>query len=542
METKTPKSKKQARLFFSGVFILTAANLLIKAAGLLFKIPMNYIVGDMGMGYYSSAYSVYTFLYMLSTAGLPVALSIMVAECRAVGHIAEIKRVFRMALFLFFVIGIAGSGSMLLFSGELSSWIGSEPTVYCLIAIAPTLFFICVSSAYRGFFQGYQRMLPIAVSQLIEAFCKLILGIGGALYSIRMGYGIHITAAYAVSGISIGSLIGMVYLITAKLFFREEKEDEITVEIKSKENRHLSSFAVLRRFAVISVPITISAAVMSISGMIDAVLIQRLLQMTGMAQEEATALYGNYTSLAVPMFNLPPVLIYPITCAMIPLLTASRAEEDAVRTRGIAESSLRAAVLLGMPCAFGMSALSHPILRMFYKNSSAYTAAPLLSLLAPASFFVCILAVTNAILQACGKAGKPVISMLAGSVVKIVSEAVLVRLIGIRGAPLSTFLCYFTASLINFVFVIRCTGLRPNFAKMFLKPLLGGFACGGAAFGAYTLLYPFLSEKSSTLAAIIMGAGAYCLVVLLTKCVEKTDLRFLPGRNMLKKSLRKHRL
>ncbi len=536
---KTPKSKKQVSAFFSGVLILTAANLLIKAAGLLFKIPMNYIVGDTGMGYYSSAYSVYTFLYMLSTSGLPVAVSILVAESRAIGRISEVRRVFRMALLLFLVIGAAGCGGMLLFSEQLAGFIGSAPTEACIIAIAPTLFFICISSAYRGFFQGYQEMLPIAVSQLIEAVCKLVLGIGAALYSIRMGYGIHITAAYAVSGISVGSFIGMLYLITAKLLFRSQTEETVPEEAVLDSEKGRSVSAVLKKFAVISIPITVSAAVMSVSSMIDAVLIQRVLQMTGMAQEEATTLYGNYTSLAVPMFNLPPVLIYPITCAMIPLLTASRTEVDHKRTKTIVESALRASVLLGLPCAFGMSALSLPILRLFYKDASAYTAAPLLSLLAPASLFVCILAVTNAVLQACGRAGKPVISMLAGTAVKILSGIVLVRIIGIRGAPLSTFLCYFTASVLNFAFVIRYTGIRPDFSRLFLKPLLGGFACGCTAFGGYYILSAVLSEKASTFAAIGLGASAYCVVIFLTKAVEKADLNMMPGWSFVEKLIYK---
>lgn len=530
-QERTPKSKTQDRLFFSGVFILTAANLIIKAAGLFFKIPMNYIVGDTGMGYYSSAYSVYTFLYMLSTSGLPVALSILVAESRAVGQVSHVRRAFRLALLLFFILGLAGSGCMLLFSRPLSVLMGSEPTMFCLIAIAPTLFFICISSAYRGFFQGYQQMLPIAVSQLIEALCKLFLGIGGALYSIRMGFGIHITAAYAVLGISIGSFIGMLYLMAAKLFFRTPKEDLLLPETVSP----IPVSSLLRRFAVISIPITVSAAVMSISGMVDAVMIQRILRLSGMLQEEATTLYGNYTSLAVPMFNLPPVLIYPVTCAMIPLLTSARAEADRKRTQGIILSSLRAAVLMGMPCAFGMTALSLPILRLFYKEASAAMAAPLLSLLAPASFFVCILAVTNAVLQSIGRAGKPVLSMLAGTAVKMLSEIILVRTIGIQGAPISTFLCYFTASVLNFAFVIRYTGICPDYGKLLMKPLLSGIACGGAAFGGYVFFSAFMSEKTTALASIGAGALVYCLAVIFTGALEKSDLHFLPFRNPLKK-------
>jgi len=535
---KTPKSKKQVRLFFSGVFILTAANLLVKVTGLLFKIPMNYIVGDTGMGYYGSAYSVYTFLYMLSTSGLPVALSILVAELGAVGRYREVKRVFRTALLLFFLMGLTGGGCMLLFSGQIARWIGSAPSVYCIIAIAPTLFCICISSAYRGFFQGLQRMLPIAVSQVIEALCKLLLGIGGALYSIRMGYGIHITAAYAVAGISVGAFLGMVYLVAAKLFTREG--EAIPGDLGDNDVQPMSRGAILRRFASVSVPITVSAAVMSLSGMVDTVLIQRLLTKSGMAQADATALYGNYTSLAVPMFNLPPVLIYPITCALVPLLTSARAEVDRKRTGNIVTSSLRGTVLLGIPCAFGMAVLSAPILRLFYKDVSAACAAPLLSLLAPASFFVCILAITNAILQACGRAGLPVISMGVGTAVKILSETVLIHLIGIRGAPLSTFLCYFTASLINFAFVVRYTGIRPNLNQILMKPLFGGIACGLAAYGGYRMLSPFFAEDFVTCCAIFVGAVVYGVVILLTKAVSPEELSVFFKWDKIKK-LKQHK-
>ncbi len=515
--------KNGTRLFFSGMFILAAANLVIKLSGLLFKVPMNYIVGDTGMGYYGSAYSIYTFLYMLSTAGLPVAVSIMVAESRSAGRCGQVNRIFRTALLLFFVIGMAGSGAMLLFADGLSSLIGAERSVYCIIAIAPTLFFICIAGAYRGYFQGYGHMLPIAVSQLIEALGKLILGIGGALYSIRMGFGIHITAAYAVAGVTVGSLFGMLYLMAAKIFFRPSLYDEIT----ASADRGLSTGAILRRFATISLPVTVSSSVMSLSGMIDTVMIQRMLRLSGMGQEEAVTLYGNYTSLAVPMFNLPPVLIYPITCALIPLLTCARASADHRRASAIVTVAVRAAVLIGVPCAFGMAALACPILRLFYQDASADAASPLLTLLAPSSLFVCLLAVTNAVLQAYGREGKPVLSMLAGAVVKTVSGVILVGWMGMKGAPISTFLCYFTAAMINFAFVLRYAALRPSMSRMFMKPLLGGIVCAATASVGYGLLSPHLGEAAGTAAAIGLGAVAYAAVIVLTRAVDGEELAVL---------------
>ena len=168
---KDMKTKNTSKLFFSGVLVLTVTNLIVKAIGLMFKIPMNHIVGDEGMGYYNSAYTFYTYLYMVSTAGLPTAISIMISNSRAKGQIKQTKRIYRLSVALFFVIGVISMLIMFFGSGIMSKAIGAENTKYSIMAIAPTLLFICMSSALRGYFQGYQQMVPSAVSQFLEAAC-----------------------------------------------------------------------------------------------------------------------------------------------------------------------------------------------------------------------------------------------------------------------------------------------------------------------------------------------------------------------------------
>ena len=184
MLDKKNKIKNSSKLFFSGVLVLTITNLLVKVIGLMFKIPMNHIVGDEGMGYYNSAYTFYTYLYMVSTAGLPTAISIMISDSRANRQIKQVKRIFRLAMLLFIVIGVISTMIMFFGAGIMSSAIGAAPTKYSIMAISPTLLFICVSSALRGYFQGYQQMVPTAVSQFLEAACKLGVGIAFALYAI----------------------------------------------------------------------------------------------------------------------------------------------------------------------------------------------------------------------------------------------------------------------------------------------------------------------------------------------------------------------
>ncbi len=515
------KSRNRNRSFFSGVMILTVSNLLVKVTGLLFKIPMNYIVGDTGMGYFNSAYSIYTFFYMLSTSGLPVALAVMVSEKRAAGNITAAKTIYRTALALFAAGGLGVFLLMFFASGELAGLIRSDKSALSVAVAAPTMLFICVSSALRGYFQGCGNMLPTAVSQLIEAVGKLVIGIAAAAYAIRMGYGIHVIAAYAVSGLTLGSLAGMVYLLIAK-FLRGDRDllpDDLEIRSETIPYRDI-----LRRFLKISLPITVSASVMSLTNMIDTALIQRVLQHAGMAEEEAATLFGNYTSLAVPMFNLPPVFVYPIAYSIVPAVAAALSSGERKKAADAVETSLRAAVLIGMPCALGLTVLADPVLCIFYKPESAHLASPLLTLLAPSSFFVCVLAVTNSILQSCGEERKPVISMLCGAVVKCVASVILLQKTGIAGAPLSTFLCYLTVTVINLAFVVKCTGIRPNFTKIFFVPAVAGLACAVTAAAVNGMLAQF-SVKLPCFAAIFTGAAVYAAILLATGNVTIDEIK-----------------
>ncbi len=528
------KAKSSTKLFFSGVVILTVANLLIKAIGLLFKIPMNSVVGDEGMGYYTSAYTIYTFFYMISTAGLPVAVSIMISESRTKGELRQIKRIFKTTVILFVVIGLVGMAIMIAGAKGFSALMKSDPTYLSIIAIAPALFFICVSSVLRGYFQGFQQMMPTAMSELIEAICKLAIGIIMAMYAIEKGYSINVVAAYAIIGITIGTALSMLFLFISKIFFNESKYTAEFIETNGISEKTEPVGRILGKLIAIALPITISASVMSLTNMIDMALVQRLLQAIGKTQEEATTIYGNYTTLAVPMFNLPPILIYPISCAIVPLLSVARSQGDEKRSRTIMESSLRVSVLIGVPCACGMSVLSKQILSLFFrKQDSIEMAYPLLRILALATLFLCILSVTNAILQACHKQWLPMVSMFAGAVVKLITNFILIRYIGMMSTPISTFLCYLTAVVLNFVFVTKYTKIVPNVLKVFVRPFLCGILCAAAALGADVVLVRFVPDKLATLAAILVAAFVYLILIFITRAVTSEDILLLPKGDKL---------
>lgn len=529
MEKALPKNtngcKKTGDGFVFGVLVLTLSNFLVKIAGLLFKVPMNHIVGDTVMGYYNSAYSVYTFFYMLSTAGLPVALSVMISENKSRGNIFAAKLIYRLAMSIFILTGLIVCLIMLLAPDFLAQLIRCEKSAMSIMAVAPTMLFICVSSAVRGYFQGTSNMIPTAVSQLIEAIGKLGVGIAAALYAVRMGYEIHVIAAYAVSGLTIGSLAGAVYLVITKATRRER---DLLCEVSYPDRIVPKKRDILGRFMKISFPITVSASVMSLTNIIDTVMIQRILRSCGMTEEAAATLYGNYTSLVVPMFNLPPVFVYPIAYSLVPVVAAAFASGKRDVAAHQTELSLRYAVMIGLPCALGLSILADPILCMIYKESSAHLAAPLLSCLAPSSLFVCVLAVTNSVLQGCGREGKPVISMLAGALVKCAASSFLLRRYGIYGAPVSTFICYLTVTVLNFAFVVKYTGIRLTFRQTFLRPLLSGVMCALCATAAYNLLCPITGLKVACLISIFASATVYLLSLLLMGAVGVDEIKRIP--------------
>lgn len=516
------KRGRKNHSFFSGVVILTVSNLLVKVTGLLFKVPLSRIIGDMGMGYFNSAYSIYTFFYMLSTSGLPIAIAVMISEKRASGSVYAAKAVFRTAVVLFAFGGLSMLLLMFSMSAELAAIIRSDKSAMSVSVFAPTMLFICISSALRGYFQGCGNMLPTAVSQLIEAVGKSVIGIVAAMYAVKMGYGVEKVSAYAVLGVTCGSFAGMLYLIITKI--RRGDGDLMTENPIYRES--IPYRAILRRFIKISLPITISASVMSLTNMIDTALIQRILQNSGISAESAAAQFGNYTSLAVPMFNLPPTLVYPIAYSTVPEVASSLASGEREKASRAAEESIRAAVIIGMPCAVGLAVMSEPVLRLFYKVESAIIAAPLLTLLAPSSFFVCILAVTNSILQSCGEEKKTVVSMLCGAVVKCAASFYFLPRYGIAGAPISTFLCYFAVTTLNLAFVIRKTGIRPKFSKIFAVPAVAGILCATTAAFVNGLLNVRIGRLACPV-AILCGAVVYVSILLLSGNVTKEEIRNL---------------
>lgn len=516
---RTPEKWK--RTLFSGVFFLTLSNLLTKFCGLFLKVPLTNTLGDTGMAYFNLAYAVYKWFYMISTAGLPVAVAVMTAEGVRERNGTKVRTVRNLSLILFFVVGTAGSLAMAIGAPAFASLQKVPAAKTAIAAIAPALLFICVSSALRGWYQGLSDLRPAAVSQVAEAAAKMICGLIFAGYALGRGYPMPTVAAFAISGLSVGCLLGM-FVMLAVLPQKNREAAALPDECPERESRR----ALCRRLIGIAVPVTLSASVLSLSDMLDSMIVIRRLLGTGTAADEALRLYGSYTALAVPMFNLPPVLIYPVTTALVPVIAGA----DAEKRKKLIRSAVRLTGILALPCAAGLSVMAEPVLSLFFRRDLAKTGAPLLALLAPAVFFLSVLAVTNAVLQASDGAVLPVISMTAGAAVKLISGWILTGIpaIGISGTPISTMLSYFVMAMLNLIFVIRKTGTALPLFSLLWKPTLSALLCAGSAAGAYRLLSARLSGNAAALCAIGAAALVYAAALAALRALDAEVLSLLP--------------
>ena len=512
--------------FFIGILLLTISGAAVKICGLLFKIPLVSIIGEDGMGYFNSAYVIYTFFYVLTTSGLPLGMSILIS---GTGDPFLKRRYLRSALWSFGLLGLGVCLLLMLFPHQIARLVGNEPASSCLKVMGFTLLFVCLAGAIRGYFQGEKNMLPTAVSQVVEAVFKTALGILFAYYAVQKGKEPYETASYALFGITVGSFISLVYLI---LRLSREKE------LFRKQPGWKAPKGICKKLFSVVLPVSASSVVLSISSVLDLGMVMRRLQSTGFTPEEANRMYGNYSGLAIPLFNLPPVLIAPIAAALIPHLTSALAERNSLKTKKLIGSALKLTMLISAPCVSGLAVLAEPILSLLFQEDAAVTAAPYLTLLAPSILFVALFTAGSGLLQASGERNKPMIAIAVGVVFKQISSYILIGKYGMTGAPIGTFICYSAAALLIFCFAEKEGLLQISFSSVFFFPLLCGTLCGLAA-KATLWLVQGTGRIWQVLLPVLSGGTVYLISALLTGCVDEEALSLLPIGSRLSGMLKK---
>ncbi|HIT34336.1 MAG TPA: polysaccharide biosynthesis protein [Candidatus Faecousia intestinigallinarum] len=517
-------SKKQT--FLHGAALLTAATALVKVIGALYKIPLNAIIGEQGFGYFNTAYQIYSVLLLISTTGLPVAASRMISQASALGHTNQVRRVFQTAKILYLSLGAVSTILMLAFCRQLAEFQG-QPNAWAAIAcLAPCAFLVCLLSTYRGFFQGQGNMIPTAVSEVIEAVCKLLVGIPTALIILNATNSVAYAAAGAIFGVLVGNLMGAFYM---RVMQRQDYQTmAATYETPSSYRR------VFKSLLSIAVPITIGSAGLQAMYLLEAHLFMGQL-LTYNTQAQADTVKGIY-DMALTIYNLPGALTAPITISIIPAITAHLTRCHDVGVRASEESAARVTALIAMPCAVGLMLLGEPVMALLggYEASQIPLAGACLAVLGVGLYFYAVTQLTNAIMQAHGHATQPVIHILLAGVLKLGVVYVLVGNpnIGIVGVCIGSALCNLFVSVLNIIAIRYYVPQKPRLIRSFLRPLVPSIVMGGAAYGTWRGMQLLLGSDGSRLllcaVPVAVGVIVYVAMAILCKSITREDCMLLP--------------
>ncbi len=584
--------------FFGGAAILAVGILVVKLIGMFYKIPLVNIIGAQGNSDFSNAYNIYAVLLTISTAGLPVAVSKLVSEANALNRQNQVRSIFRTSMVLFLGLGILSFLLMYFRADWLAEMMHDTKAAAGIKALAPAVVCVGCLAAFRGYTQGHQDMVPTSVSQIIEAMCKLVVGLALAWWLIKAGQPDYIAAAGAITGVTVGTVVALAYMLIRYTLRRSREQGRA-------EDRPEAMGSIMADILRIAVPITLSASMVGIVTVIDSSLVQGQLQrallekpacwelyrefidfaplqaaldswkaalpegqgatialLTQQAEQGiagaqqlrellesvSRTLYGNYSG-ALNIYNLPTSLMAAITASVIPAVSGALARRDRRGAGKITGSALRITALLAFPMGVGLFVMGTPIMQLLYPALSAQLAGPLLSTLGLATVFVCMMLVCNSVLQAHGFVNLPVLVMLLGGGLKIVTNyhVVVQPGIGIYGAPMGNILCFGLCLALDLVVIARVIPKRPAYLPIFVKPLLASLVMGGAAWAVNGLLTRLLSHggelsRMGCALTVFLSIGVamvvYMVLVVALRIISRDDLALMPKGDKIARLLR----
>lgn len=515
-------SKKQT--FLHGTALLALSTAIVKLIGAFYSIPLKAIIGDTAFGYYSTAYEIYTLLLMISTAGLPVAMSRMISQASSLEKYHQVRKIYATSRTIFLALGLLGTALMMIFCRQLADFQRQPNAWITILALGPACLLICLMSTFRGFFQGQSNMKPTSVSQVLEAAVKLVCGLGFAIVILTYTSSKPYAAGGAIFGVTMSCLISTFYLNHC---FRKHYRD-----LPAGNDIPDSGKTVAKNLLAIAIPITIGSVGLHILTVLETrVYMSQLLGF--MSQQSADLQKGIYNFIQ-KIFNMPCAFITPITISVIPAITAQITTGDKLGAKATEESAVRVTALISMPCAVGLAVLAEPVTALLggYTGENLVLATNLMRILGICIIFNAMVLLTNAIMQAHGHVNLPVVNMFIGGFLKLAAIAILTgnKHIGILGTPIGSLLCYFTITVLNIITVRRVLPDAPAIVKNMLRGALAAITMGIFTFGAwYALKYLGIGSRVILCATpIAVGALVYVIVAIKLKAITRDDCLLLP--------------
>ena len=526
-------STRKSGSFVKMAAILAGAGLIVRLIGFIYRLPLTNMIGDEGNGIYAAGYNIYNFFLIMSSAGLPVAISHMVAKRLALGEFKNAKKVFRISLFTAGGLSLFFALLMALGTFVFKCWCEKYdatdnlwyPSIYCLYSLSPTIFIVGIMAVFRGYFQGFQTTVPTSLSQVVEQIFNAVFSI--YLAWAWMKYGVEFGAAGGTAGTGVGALAGLTVLFIYYLLTRKHR-NELFKEDKGKykiESGRRITFSLIK----IAVPIITGTAIFSMTNFVDMAMVNSRLAAAGFDHNTIVKLYGQLNGKYVTISTMPVSISTAIATAVIPSITASMARGEKEQVRAKIDTALRITMLISIPAACGLGVLGSPILKMLFPRHSE--GGMLITVGSLSVIFLALSQISTGVLQGIGKVKTPAFNALWGALAKIPVNYVLIALpsVNIIGAVISTTVCYLLCSMLNFRALIKATGARPDYINMLVKPAVAAVTMGAACLGSYKLIY-FATHINivSTLFAIIVAVAVYFVALAILKGFKEEDLKLIP--------------
>lgn len=518
----TEKSASSNNKFLKGTLILTVSSIVVKVIGSLNWIILSRVLGGEGIGLYQMGFPIYLMAITLSSAGIPVAISIITAEKLAQKDFLGAKRVFNVSLRLLFVTGLVFASALFFGAHWLidNHWIRDSRAYYSIIALAPAVFFVTFLASFRGYLQGWQIMTPTAASEIVEQLMRVVTMIVFA--NMFMPHGL----AYAAGGASMGAGVGAFCALLVLMWFYGRLKQKLKADLQQQNPlaTRESARAIISRLLRLALPVSMSSLMLPVVANLDLLIVPQRLEAAGFHISQATEFFGYLTGMAVPLINLATIFTAAMTISLVPAISESRALNDVFGIRAKTRTAFRVALIITCPCFVGMYFLAEKIAALIYNAPGAADAIQTMSV---GILLLGLHQISTGILQGLGRTSIPVINMILAAAVKVFLNWTLTAIptLGIKGAAMATVVDFGLAAVLNMIFIYKYTGFALSFSGVF-KPAVSAAAMGAAVYGVITLAVSW--GAWAILAAIAVAVPVYGGVLLAVGGMGKDDLESLP--------------
>lgn len=511
--------------------ILAFASILSRFIGMLYRIPLTNIIGDTGMGYYSSAYELYNLALILSSYSIPIAVSKLVSARESKKQYRNAFRVFQSALVVAVVVGAAASLLVYLLADAWAAMVGNMPVAIPLRVLAPTILVFAVMGVLRGYFQGKRTMLPTALSQLVEQIVNAIVSVYAAYVLMKTHNASVDVEAYGAAGGTFGSFGGAVFGLIILLLVYAMNRSYIRRKVRNDRTGEKETYGeILRAFVFTAIPIILSQTVYQLSATIDNALFGQLMQLQDKSTDTAL-LWGIYSNKYRLLTNLPVAIATALGTSIVPVLSNTYARGDDEGVREKIGAAVKLNMIIAIPAAVGMGVLSRPIIMLLFHSTEIELSSRLLSFGASAIIFFAYSTLTNGMLQGIDRMKLPVYHAAISLVLHVILVVVLLSVfhLSVYALVAGNVVYAFCVSLLNWTALRRHAGYHQEIKKSLLLPLLCSAVMGAVAYLCYNAMY--LAAKSNLLAlifAIFVAVLCYGFLLLITGALSEEEIRSFP--------------